>query len=418
MLERVFRDPVVLSDLKTGRFSKPLDDLIDFLTEQRYSLSSIQEYLAIAGHFAYWEQTNTPTGSALTAMSVDRFLNEHLGRCHCRVPRWTRSEKARLGRFMAILRVHGLVSEVEVQFAATSVDLMIDEYTAYLRDARGATPGTCREYSFLVREFLETVYGTNSVDLPSLTPTRVIDFVSGRTKRIRSNSKGVTSALRSFLRFAEMKGLCEHSIIDAVPTVPRWKLTRLPKSLTIEQANQLLDCFDQSTAVGRRDYAITLCMLRLGLRAGEVAGLALEDIDWPQATVQIQSTKMRRASSLPLPEDLGRAIASYLQYGRPRIKSRRIFVHHIAPLGASFTASAVRAVVGRAFQRAGLQVPSRGSHVLRHTAATLMVQHGASIKEVADVLRHRTIDTTVIYTKVDLPTLSSVALPWPEEVQP
>src|SRR5438034_11843249 len=159
MLERVFRDPVVLNDLRAGRFSKPLDDLTEFLTEQRYSLSSIQEYLAIAGHFAYWEQTNMPPGSALTAMSVDRFLNQHLGRCHCAVPRWTRSEKARLGQFMKILRRHGLVCETEFQSVKTPVDLMINEYGAHLREARGATPSTCREYSFLVRECLETVYG-------------------------------------------------------------------------------------------------------------------------------------------------------------------------------------------------------------------------------------------------------------------
>jgi integrase len=211
-----------------------------------------------------------------------------------------------------------------------------------------------------------------------------------------------------------MKGLCEAGIVDAVPTAPCWKLSRLPKSLTAEQASRLLDCFNRSTAIGRRDYAITLCLLRLGLRAGEVAGLSLDDIDWVHATIQIRSTKVRRASVLPLPGEVGRAVASYLRHVRPRISGRQLFVRHMTPIGVPFTGSAVRAVVRKTFRQAGIDVPSHGTHVLRHTAATLMMQRGATIKEVADVLRHRTIDTTIVYTKVDLPTLSSVALPWPE----
>ena len=412
MLERVFRDPV-LSGLKTSVFNAPLEDLAGILKRQRYSLRTIYDYLRCAGHFAHWLQSRVQSESPITKASVDQFLNQHLRDCQCPVPRWNPCARARLSQFFTILRSYGLASEMPMP-VKTPVDRIIEEYAAHLRVAQGATAGTCVRYTFLVREFLESVYASGPVDLSSLRATHIIDFVSCRTKRVRPNRKGLTAALRSFLRFGLMRGLCAADIVDAVPTAPCWKLSRLPKSLTAEQAHRLLDCFNRSTSIGRRNYAITLCLLRLGLRAGEVAGLSLDDVGWQQATVTIRPTKVRRSCVLPLPGEVARAIAVYLRYGRPKISGRQLFVRHLAPMELPITGSAIRQVVRSAFRQAGIDTPSQGSHVLRHTAATLMVQRGATIKEVADVLRHRHIDTTMMYTKVDLATLSLVALPWPE----
>jgi site-specific recombinase XerD len=157
---------------------------------------------------------------------------------------------------------------------------------------------------------------------------------------------------------------------------------------------------------------MTLCMAQMGLRAGEVAALSLDDIDWRAGTLRLARGKERRTSVLPLPAKVGRAMVSYLRNGRPPTRARRVFVRHRAPLGEPLTSSSVTAVLRCAFVRAGL--PSQGAHVLRHTAATRMVRAGASLKEVADVLRHRSIDTVMIYTKLDLTTLAEVAQPWPE----
>jgi integrase len=159
---------------------------------------------------------------------------------------------------------------------------------------------------------------------------------------------------------------------------------------------------------------MTLCLAQMGLRAGEVAALSLDDIDWRAGTLQLGRAKERRTSTLPLPACVGRAVVSYLRDGRPRTPRRQVFVRHRAPIGEPITSSAVSAVVRRAFVRARLDVAFRGAHVLRHTAATRMVRAGASLKEVADVLRHRSLDTVMIYTKLDLPALAEVVQPWPE----
>jgi len=158
---------------------------------------------------------------------------------------------------------------------------------------------------------------------------------------------------------------------------------------------------------------MALCMSQLGLRSHEVAHLRLDDIDWRAGTIQIGG-KSRRTSVLPLPADVGRAIVAYLRRGRPTTSERFIFIRHFMPAGTAMTAHAIRAAIRKAFARTGYVLPCMGTHVLRHTAATRMVRAGATIKEVADVLRHRCIDTTALYTKVDLPRLAEVAFPWPE----
>jgi integrase/recombinase XerD len=196
--------------------------------------------------------------------------------------------------------------------------------------------------------------------------------------------------------------------------VPHRKLAGLPKHLTPEQLAILLRSTDRSKAAGRRDFAMIICLAYLGLRAGEVARLSIDDIDWQAGTLRISTSKVRRASILPLPDRVGKAIVAYLRNGRPKTLERRIFVRHLTPKGGALNGSAVRGAIRRAFERSGMTVVSKGTHVLRHTAGTLMIQRGATLKEIADVLRHRHIDTTAIYSKVDLPTLAGVALPWPE----
>jgi integrase len=212
-----------------------------------------------------------------------------------------------------------------------------------------------------------------------------------------------------------MKGLCGAELVNAVPSLPAWKLSGIPSYLTKEQLDKFLSSFDHKTPTGRRDYAIALCLARLGLRRKEVTHITLDDIDWRSGILRITSSKSRRFSSLPLPEDVGKAIISYLRNGRPPTEERQLFVCHRHRVGAPLQSTAIGIIIRRRFKRTGMKVPSRGTHILRHTVATHMVQKGVSIKEVADFLRHRSLDTTVIYTKVNLPMLLEVALPWPKE---
>jgi integrase/recombinase XerD len=198
--------------------------------------------------------------------------------------------------------------------------------------------------------------------------------------------------------------------------VAAWRLASLPMRLSDEQLEQVLVSLNaNASCCGLRDRAIVVCLATLGLRPGEVAELRLDDIDWRAATVEVGQRKNRRSAVLPLPREAGEAIVAYLRGQRPQTDHRQVFVQHIGPRrGEPITASAVSEVVARVLRRAGVQAPMVGAYVLRHTVASRMVQRGVSLKEVADFLGHRSLDTTAIYAKVDLPALHAVALPWPE----
>lgn len=295
-----------------------------------------------------------------------------------------------------------------------SVDEVLDAFEAHLRTARGATPATCRGYTFFVGEFLRATFGVSPLRFLEMSADDVISFVAGRaTHSSAGTTKLVTTALRSFFHYLQMQGVCPEHLVDAIPVVAFWKRSRLPKILDDEQLAAFLRAFDRATAIGRRDYAMALCLAHIGLRAVDVAGLTLDDIDWRRGALRLGG-KPRRVSLLPLPATVGDAIVAYLRGGRPTTPHRRVFLRHVAPI-RSLDRGGVRAAIQRAFDRSGVSVPSKGSHVLRHTAATKMLRSGASLKDLADVLRHRSLDTTLIYAKVDLPRLSEVALPWPGE---
>jgi len=294
---------------------------------------------------------------------------------------------------------------------------IINNFDKYLQDTLGATKNTRRKYILYVKQFLKERFPTISQDeLPNIKPSDLMQFILNQRNHYKVPSlKAMSTALRSFFKYLQMKGFCDEKLVNAIPTVPGWKYSRLPKYLMKQQVEKFLASFKCTRAGGLRDYAIALCMVKLGLRRGEVANLTLDDINWRSGTVRIAAGKLRRADKLPLPKDVGKAIVDYLRNGRPHTEQRQIFVRHHPPVGELLKESAVGAAIRRGFKRSGLNIPSNGTPILRHTVATHMVQNGVSIKEVADILRHRDIDSTVIYAKVNLPMLFEVALPWPKE---
>ncbi|MFQ6109836.1 MAG: site-specific integrase [Candidatus Aminicenantales bacterium] len=294
---------------------------------------------------------------------------------------------------------------------------LINEYGKHLRQVRGVSRSTRHQYIHYVQRFLsETSTDVFPNKLHHLQPSDLIQYVIKQKEHHHEPVlKSMLTALRSFLKFLQMKGLCGARLVKAIPSLPAWKLSRIPNYLTKEQLGKFLASFDRKTPTGRRDYAMALCLARLGLRAKEVTQLALDDIDWRSGTVRITSSKSRRFSSLPLPEDVGKAIVSYLRNGRPLTEERHIFVCHHLHIGQPLQSYVLRNIIRRRFKQTGMKISSGGTHILRHTVATHMVQKGVSLKEVADFLRHRSLDTTAIYTKVNLPMLLEVALPWPKE---
>jgi site-specific recombinase XerD len=300
----------------------------------------------------------------------------------------------------------------------SSLDGLVEAYTRHLRRTRGLREQTLRGYERLVRLFVRASLGDDPIDPRQIGCSDVVEFVVVMQARFSPRSlKAVRTGLRSFFRFLRASGLCDERLEAAIPRVAFWRLAALPCCLSGEQLSRLIASLDGAGSCGRRDRAIVVCLATLGLRPGEVAGLRLEDIDWRVGTLCLRERKTRRDAVLPLPRPTGRALVAYLREERPATDERRVFVQHNgARRGRPLSSNAVSAVVVRALRRAGVEPPLAGGYVLRHTLASRLVNQGASLKEVADLLGHRSLDTTAIYAKLDLAALREVALPWPEEV--
>ena len=249
--------------------------------------------------------------------------------------------------------------------------------------------------------------------LSQLRAEDVVRFVQRQAARLhRKRAKLMTSAMRSFLQYARYRGTVRLDLAAAVPAVANWSMTSIPRAIPADQVRQLLLSIDRHTAGGRRDYAIVLLLARLGLRSGEVAFLELDNIDWKAGRLSVRGKSGRR-TDLPLPADVGKAIAAYMRHGRPPSTSRRLFLRARAPVRGFLSQCAIGSVVKHRLQRAGIVAPSKGAHQFRHALATGMLRKGASLAEIGEVLGHRSPDTTRIYAKVDLDRLRTVALPWP-----
>jgi site-specific recombinase XerD len=253
--------------------------------------------------------------------------------------------------------------------------------------------------------------------LSTICAADVIGFVQRQAGCLHiKRAKLMTTALRSFLRYARYQDYINIDLAASVPTVANWSMASIPKSLSPDQVELILAHCNRKTATGRRDYAILLLLARLGLRGGEVVSLRLEEIDWQAGNITVRG-KGGHWSQLPLPKDVGEAIAAYLQDGRPHSKSRSVFLRGRAPAVSFKNTVAVSSIVKHALARAGINAPQKGAHLFRHTLATQMLGQGASLSEIGELLRHRSTQTTSIYAKVDLISLRTLALPWPGGAQ-
>jgi site-specific recombinase XerD len=321
---------------------------------------------------------------------------------------------AALARLLKLLREQGVIAQQSKGLATTWGERLVREFDVYLEKERVLAPATRINYLPFVRQFLTSLFGKRPVELSSLCATDVTGFV--RCHAAHLNGKRVqlmTTALRSFLRFARHRGDITVDLAACVPAVASWSLSALPRALPPAQVKQVLENCNRKTAVGRRDYAMLLLLARLGLRGGEVASLNLEDIDWENGFLSLRG-KAGRSSQLPLPAEVGQAIAAYLKDGRPRISSsRRVFLRARAPAVGFQSQQAVGDVVRHALARAGIDSPRKGAHQFRHGLATEMLKRGASLREIGEILRHQSPETTAIYAKVDFVSLRQLATPWP-----
>jgi integrase/recombinase XerD len=397
----------VLRSLFCGPLEPHIAGFAEELVRWGYTQSSAGQHVCFLAHLDRWMNAEGIGLGQLSGPVIDRYLQQRRAAGYVEY----RSLKA-LWPLLDFLAPLGVLP-VEEPDPPGPVEELLGRYHDYLVGERGLTARTARGYVDFVRPFVATRAHGDLLDLAGITGAEVTEFVlSACPGRAVGSAKLIGCALRSLLRWLHLGGQVPTSLASAVPSVAGWRLSGLPKGLEPGQLRRLLAGCDRRTGPGRRDYAVLLLLSRLGLRAGEVAGLGLGDIDWRHGELVVHG-KAARVERLPLPADVGAAIAAYLRHGRPATASgRSVFVRVHAPHRALTTAG-VSNVVCDAAQRAGL--PKIHAHRLRHTAATAMLRAGSTLPEVGQVLRHRSPLTTAIYAKVDHNALAVLARSWPLE---
>jgi integrase/recombinase XerC len=399
--------------LLDGPLSPHVPAYISRLKRGRYAATTASRRLSAIAHFAHWMSMSHIPVHVLDEDCIDFFLRNHLPCCDCPSPalRAPRDLHAGLVALLAILRERHVIAEPASPAGPIADEL--NRYDAYMRDARGLAAGTRRGRLRTVERLLLAKFADRPVVIGELQPEDIRQFIAKQMELVNtiSNAMTITWALRAYLRYRICCGDAVQPVLAAISSPPNWSLAALPRSLTPEEVMRLLSSFTATMASPHRGYAIVRLALDLGLRSIEINRLQLDDIDWRLGTVTLKYTKARRQDVLPLPTVTGQALEAYIRHERPQTRNRAIFVRHIAPYDQPISVHAIRRVVRDAYRRVG--ITHGRTHALRHTLACQLVERGGSIKEVADVLRHRSLNTTLVYAKIDQSALAGVALPWP-----
>ena len=395
---------------QAGGLTSQLDAFWTALVDRGYAASTTREQVRLVADLGRWLERRRLSVADLDEAHLARFLAYRHRRG------WKpRSNVATLRFLLRVMREMGVIPPVTLD-AEVDVGPVVrfeHEFSRYLVEDRALSISTRVNYVPVVRSLLSWRFGVGPVKVADLRPDDITGFIVRQARTVSPGRlKVVVPALRSFLRWVYLRGETTANLAECVPRVADWRLATLPKSIPSEQVEHLLRCCDRTTATGRRDLAVLLLLARLGLRAGEVVAMELDDIDW-EAGVLLVRGKGGRHDRLPLLRDVGAALASYLRHGRPRCSTRRVFVRAKAPLRGFSSSVAICDIVRKALARAGIDSPRKGAHLLRHALACTMLREGASLPEISEVLRHRSSDTTALYAKVDLVALRALARPWP-----
>ena len=404
MLESSFQSAVAVKVL-SDRLDALLGGFITSLIEQGYADETVQLKLQLVTNFGQWLKRNRLAVKELDERVVEAFLK--------RKHRVRRGSLRTLQQFLDYLRSHNVVPARELPRDRSPFADILNRYEKHLRTERGLVNHTILEYHSFVRKFLVCRFRGGPFCLKALKASDISDFVLRHSHNMAvRRAQLMTTAFRSFFRFLFQKGELQADLAASVPTVANWRLATVPKFLAPKEVKRVLKACNRGKAIGRRDYAILLLLARLGLRAGEVVALQLEDINWRAGEILIRGKGLLH-DRMPLPTDVGEALASYLRRDRPPCQTRRVFVCAKAPRRGFAGPSTLTTIVHRALGRANIHPEFKGAHLLRHSLATSMLCAGATMGEIAEILRHRTLNTTEIYAKVDFDGLRSLAHPWP-----
>ena len=401
---------VRLHQLRQCPVGMHMDGLADWLHSAGYKRRPGQLVLRGAAHLAHWTSARGGPIDRIDEGVLHSFA-DHLRTCACPSPFRGRDRYHRDGaqRLVAHLRRVGVLPPTNAE--PETVPPLVKRFSQWMRQHRGVTESTLANYVPLVKEFL----AAREDDAAAYDAARVRAFIFARASRYgRSRAKSTVNAVRMFLRFLAVSGHCSADLVAAVPRIAEWKLSSLPRYISADDIDRLVAACDPATAVGSRDRAVILLLARLGLRAGDVRDLRLGDIDWSHGRFRVIG-KGRCETWLPLPQDVGDAVLHHLKCGRPAIDDDHVFLRVYAPLGPLPSSGPVSKLVRRAIERAEIEAPSMGAHVLRHSAATDMLRQGSSLDVIGAVLRHRCVESTAHYAKVDVALLRLVAQPWPAD---
>jgi site-specific recombinase XerD len=370
-----------------------------------YARSSAVNLLKLVAHLSRWMGREGVTVRELGREEVGRYVAARRAAGYRHNPAaWG------LGTLLSYLRGLGVLTAVAPSGAPTGQERLLQDYAQYLVSERGLKAGTVRYYLRFAGLFLSSVARGGELDVDTITTGDVSSFLVDQCGRRRVGAaRNLVMALRSLLGYLHVAGLSATPLVGAVPAVAPWRERSVPRALAPAAVARLLESCDRRQAVGQRDYAILVVLARLGLRAGEVAALELGDIDWRRGELLVRGKGDRR-ERLPLPVDVGEALAGYLRQGRPRCADRHVFLRVKAPT-MGLHGDGVTKVVHAACLRAG--VPVVGAHRLRRATACETLRQGGSLAEVGEVLRQRSAYTQALYAKVDRAALERVARPWP-----
>lgn len=407
MLNRYFKSPLALTKYQCGPAGSHLDGFIRWLEKRGYKHRSIRVYIHGVDYFCRWVADEKRIGQPFDRNALDAFgkhLQEHhrfKSSCGKVNPNFIAAQ-----HFVTFLQTIGEIAPSATPPSADP-ELLI-AFRNWMQTHRGVTDTTLNNYRLAIIDLLH-ILGEQPEQYNAEALRR---FVLDRTSRCRiGKTKQVVTAVRMFVRFLIAMGYCTPGLEQSIPTIAHWRLAVLPKYLSAEAVERVIASCDRSTRTGVRDQAVLLLLARLGLRAGDVAGLTFPAIDWSAGTIQVAG-KNRRETRLPLPQEVGDAVLAYLDQ-RPDVNDAHVFITTNAPL-RHLSRRTVSKIVRRAIHRSGIQAPSHGAQVLRHSLATALLREGVTLPTIGTVLRHASIETTTIYAKVDVRLLRQVARPWPE----
>jgi integrase/recombinase XerD len=419
-LEQVFECPRTLRRLRSDPIGKFLEGFCSWLLEHGFTRGIVRKHLSNVSRLN--EHLGGPRSrvrKGVSSREIEVFFKAYP--LQCRNRRGLEGQLRRVGssvnRFLDYLRESGLLDSLPPQ---EIYQPLLDAYLQWMRHYQHASEGTLQVRRHSMTQFLQWL-GTEATSegLFRLTAERIEKFFLSYAQSMgRSARHSMQSALRSFLRFCLHQGYIERPLDLAVPTLRTYRLATVPRGLSDTEAQQVLRCINRNSHAGRRDYAMVQLLYTYGVRGGQLRALRLEDIDWAKNQILFKASKHGKDSRLPLTAQVGETLLDYLQHSRPPSSYPHVFLTCRAPYHPFAHSNSVSAIVERHIRAAGIEFSSKGAHVFRHCFATRMLHQGHSLKAVADLLGHRHLGTTFLYTKVDFNALKQVALEWPQEVSP